>query len=99
MDGIAHPILKQTVQDTLTSGLSFLVSHNVKGAKLLQDSLTKAEDIIQHNNILKQVLMLLAPIFKLASDAVVAWLAGNYAYLVPVYEWAKDEIISLFGLI
>ena len=83
MEGIGHPVLAQTVQDVLTTGLSLLVSHNVKGAKILRDNITKAEEILHHNNTLKNILQMLAPILKLASDAIEAWLAGNYAYLVP----------------
>jgi hypothetical protein len=79
-------------------GLSWLVEHNIKGAKLLKDGIAKTEDIVAHNEMLRQILTLLSPIFGLASDAVRAWLASNYMFLVPVYDWAKDVIVSFFGL-
>jgi ATP-dependent helicase/DNAse subunit B len=98
MEALPKEVLTKAVQDMAISGLSYLVEHNIKGAKLIQNGLAQAHDIVAHNELLKQILQLLQPILTFGSDALIAWLSCNYAYLVPVYIWAKDVLVSFMGL-
>lgn len=98
MEQTEKALLTKTIKDITVSGLSFLVDHNIKGAKLLQSGLIKAEDMIAHNETLRNILKLLEPIFTVVDVAVKGWLAANYGYLVPVYEWAKEVFKSMFNL-
>jgi hypothetical protein len=98
MEDLSKEVLTKAVQDMAISGLSYLVEHNIKGAKLIKDGIAQAHDIVSHNEMLKKILQLLAPILNFGSDALIAWLSSNYAYLVPVYIWAKDVLVSFLGL-
>ena len=97
LNNVDKTLLTKTIKDITTTGLTYLVEHNIKGAKMIQSGLVQAQDIIDHNEILKNILKLLEPIFTVVDVAVQAWLAVHAAYLVPVYNWAKDAFAAMIG--
>ena len=97
MDAVARPDLESAVKDTAVAILNELVKHHVKGAELMQKGFIQLMDIKDEvtawYDILKQLLVILKPMFEVIRD----WLVKAYNDLVAVFDWAKEMWHKLFG--
>jgi len=98
MQAVDRNVLENALQAMLLSVLNELIHHQIKGIKLLKRAVTETgtsilAEIEAYFNMLKPLLNLLKPLFQLARP----WLVANYAFLVPVFDWAMSMWSEIFG--
>lgn len=95
-NAVRGPELTKALKDVTLTILNELISHNIKGADLIKKGLEEVFDIKQeledHYESLKTLLMLLKPLFEIARD----WLVECYGYLVELFDWAKEKWHEIF---